>query len=140
MESVKEKFYDIKRRWIKASEDDRKEIDKEFKVFLDSLEGSDDDVLLWTIKDDFAQMKGRIREIRERFIAESEMVIKNEKEYQVYRANMEIIIAKGTKLGDMEFLSEEDKNEYIRLSRAVAEYEAICHPLPDKQIPSSFVI
>ena len=68
------------------------------------------------------------------------MTIKDEKEYQVYRAKMEIIIAKGTKLGDMELLTEEDKNEYIRLSRAVAEYEAICHPLPDKQNPSSFVI
>ena len=85
-------------------------------------------------------MKGCIRDIRERFISESEMTIKDEKEYQVYRANMENIITKGTKLGDMELLPEEDKNEYIRLSRAVAEYEAVCHPLPDKQIPSSFVI
>lgn len=60
------------------------------------------------------------------------MTIKNEKEYQDYRANMEIIIAKGTKLGDMELLTEEDKNEYIQLSRAVAEYEAAYHPLPGK--------
>ena len=50
------------------------------------------------------------------------MTIKNEKEYNDYRANMEIIIAKGTKLGDMELLSEEDKQEFIQLSRAMAEY------------------
>ena len=60
------------------------------------------------------------------------MTIKSEKEYQDYRANMEIIIAKGTKLGDMEFLSEEDKQEFIQLSRAIAEYEAAYHPLPGK--------
>ena len=68
------------------------------------------------------------------------MTIKSEKEYQRYRASMEIIIAKGSKLGDMELLSEEDKNDYIRLSRTVAEYESACHPLPGKQSPSSFVI
>ena len=60
------------------------------------------------------------------------MRIKNEKEYKDYRANMEIIIAKGTKLGDMELLSEEDKDEFIQLSRAIAEYEAAYHPLPGK--------
>lgn len=60
------------------------------------------------------------------------MKIKNEKEYQDFRANMEIIINKGTKLGDMELLSDEDKNEFIQLSRAIAEYEAAYHPLPGK--------
>lgn len=60
------------------------------------------------------------------------MTIKNEKEYQDYRANMEIIIAKGTKLGDMELLPDEDKAEFIQLSRAIAEYEAAYHPLPGK--------
>ena len=60
------------------------------------------------------------------------MNIKNEKEYQDYRAYIEIIIVKGTKLGDMELLSEEDKAEYIVLSRAIAEYEAAFHPLPGK--------
>ena len=60
------------------------------------------------------------------------MRINNEKEYKDCRANMEIIIAKGTKLGDMELLSEEDKYEFIQLSRAIAEYEAAYHPLPGK--------
>ena len=60
------------------------------------------------------------------------MTIKNEKDYQDYRANMEIIIAKGTKLGDMELLSAEDKAEFVHLSEAVAEYEAAYCPLPGK--------
>ena len=60
------------------------------------------------------------------------MKIKSEKEYNDYRANMEILIAKGTKLGDMKLLSEEDNQEFIQLSRAIAEYEAAYHPLPGK--------
>lgn len=60
------------------------------------------------------------------------MEIKNEKEYQDCRANMEIIIAKGTKLGDMELLSEKDKRIYSRLAGAIHEYEAVYHPLPGK--------
>lgn len=60
------------------------------------------------------------------------MTIKSEKDYQDYRANMEIIIAKGTQLGDMELLSDEDKKEFIHLSQAVAEYEAAYYPLPGK--------
>ena len=60
------------------------------------------------------------------------MEIKDEKEYQDYRANMEIIIAKGTKLGDMELLSEQDKRKYSRLAGAIHEYEAAYHPLPGK--------
>ena len=58
------------------------------------------------------------------------MTINNEKDYQDYRANMEIIIAKGTKLGDMELLSDEDKAEFVQLSHAIAEYESVHHPLP----------
>lgn len=61
------------------------------------------------------------------------MTIKSEKEYKDYRANMEIIIAKGTKLGDMELLSDDDKEEYIQLSRAIAEYEAVYHSLHEKE-------
>lgn len=59
-------------------------------------------------------------------------VIKNESEYKNCRANMENLIAKGTRLGDMELLSEEDKDEFIQLSRAIAEYESAHHPLPGK--------
>lgn len=60
------------------------------------------------------------------------MKMKTEKEYQDFRAKMEIIINKGTVLGDMELLSDEDKKDFIQLSRAVAEYEASYHPLPGK--------
>ena len=60
------------------------------------------------------------------------MTIKNEKEFRDYRANLDILIAKGTKLGDMELLSDEDKQECIQLSRAIAEYEAAYHLLPGK--------
>lgn len=45
---------------------------------------------------------------------------------------MEVIIAKGTKLGDMELLSQSDKNEFIRLTDAIHEWEAAYHPLPGK--------
>ena len=43
------------------------------------------------------------------------MKIKTEKEFRAYQADMESIIAKGTSLGDMELLSEEDKAKYIAL-------------------------
>lgn len=39
------------------------------------------------------------------------MKIKTEKEFRAYQADMESIIAKGTSLGDMELLSEEDKSK-----------------------------
>ena len=41
------------------------------------------------------------------------MKIKTEKEFRAYQAEMESIITKGTSLGDMELLSEEDKTKYI---------------------------
>lgn len=56
----------------------------------------------------------------------------SEKEFKEYRAMMEAIIAKGTELGDMELLSDEDKAEYIRLSKCVAEYEDAYYPLPGR--------
>lgn len=58
------------------------------------------------------------------------MIIKSEKEYQDFRADIEIIITKGTKLGKMELLPEEDKQKFVSLSRAIAEYESVYHPLP----------
>lgn len=58
------------------------------------------------------------------------MTIKSEKEFRDYQANVEIIIAKGTQLGSMELLSEEELDELDRLSEAIEEYEAAYHPLP----------
>ena len=60
------------------------------------------------------------------------MRIKNEKEFNDYKANLEIIIAKGTDLGSMEFLSKEDLDEFDRLTDAIAEYEAAYYPLPGR--------
>jgi len=60
------------------------------------------------------------------------MVIKNEKEFRDYQAKFEILTAKGTELGSMELLSETDKQEYIRLSDAIEEYEAAYYPLPGR--------
>ena len=60
------------------------------------------------------------------------MKIKTEKEFRAYQAEMESIITKGTSLGDMELLSEEDKTKYIALSQAISEWEAAYHPLPGR--------
>lgn len=58
--------------------------------------------------------------------------IKDEDEYGFYRKKIEELLAKSSKFGDVEFLSEEDKNEYCRLIKAVTEYEHAFHPLPGK--------
>jgi len=58
------------------------------------------------------------------------MVIKNEKEYKDYEARIEKLMQRGTELGDMENLSEEEKKEFIYLSDALDEYAKAYHPLP----------
>ena len=73
----------------------------------------------------------------EPYMLSSNKVIKSEKEYQDFRTDLEIIITKGTTLGGMELLSEEDKIKFVSLSHAINEYEAIYHPLPGKE-PASF--
>ena len=40
------------------------------------------------------------------------MTIKNEKEYEEFEARMEQLIQRGTELGDMELLSEQEKAEH----------------------------
>ena len=49
--------------------------------------------------------------------------IKTEKEYRDICATMDILIEKGTKLGDMELLTSEDKSDYMRLSAIVRQLE-----------------
>jgi hypothetical protein len=58
------------------------------------------------------------------------MIIKSDKEFRAYQAAMETITQRGTSLGDMELLSDKDKTEYIRLAKAIHEWEAAYHPLP----------
>ena len=60
------------------------------------------------------------------------MKIKTDKEFRAYQAEMEAITVKGTDLGDMELLSEEEKERYIVLSQAISEWEAAYHPLPGR--------
>ena len=50
------------------------------------------------------------------------MTIRNEKEYKDFEARLEKLIENGTKLGDMELLSAEEKSEFSMLSDALDEY------------------
>lgn len=43
---------------------------------------------------------------------------------------MDLLIDKGTQLGDMELLSDLDKNEYVRLSAMVRIWEKANYPHP----------
>jgi len=56
--------------------------------------------------------------------------IQSEKEYRSVCQAMDLILAKGTKMGDMDLLPNEDKTEYIRLSTMVREWEKIHYPHP----------
>ena len=44
------------------------------------------------------------------------MTIRDEKEYKDYEARVEKLIERGTELGDMELLSQEEKAEFTMLS------------------------
>ncbi len=57
-------------------------------------------------------------------------MIKTEQEYREINKQLDAIIAKGTQLGDMELLSQEDKNEYIRLSSLIRKWEKDNYPFP----------
>ena len=58
------------------------------------------------------------------------MTIKNEREYKDCEARMERLIQRGTQLGDMELLNNEDKAEFTMLSKALDAYGRAYHPLP----------
>ena len=60
------------------------------------------------------------------------MTIRNEKEYQDYEARIEHLITRGTALGDMELLSDDEKAEFTMLSEALDEYGRAYHPLPGR--------
>ena len=56
--------------------------------------------------------------------------IKTEKEYRSICAAMDILIEKGTKLGNMELLTNDEKNDYMRLSSIVRQWEKVHYPYP----------
>lgn len=58
------------------------------------------------------------------------MIIQNEKEYKKFENRMETLIQHGTELGDMDLLSEKEKEEFMMLSEALDEYGSAYHPLP----------
>lgn len=60
------------------------------------------------------------------------MKISSDSQYREYKEEMEVLIRKGTKLGDIELLSETDKENFILLTDAISEWEAAYHPLPGK--------
>ena len=53
-----------------------------------------------------------------------------EKDYWSICSYMDLLIDKGTQLGDMELLSDTDKNEYVRLSAMVRKWEEVNYPHP----------
>ena len=58
------------------------------------------------------------------------MIIKSEKEYKDYESRAEKLMQRGTELGDMELLTDDEKTEFMRLSEALDEYGSAYHPLP----------
>jgi len=56
--------------------------------------------------------------------------IKTEKEYRSVCTAMDVLIDKGTQMGNMELLTEPDKNEYVRLSAMVRTWEKAHYPHP----------
>lgn len=66
------------------------------------------------------------------FKKEGIMKINNDSQYREYKRAVEVLIEKGTKLGDIELLSDSDKEDFARLTDAIYEWEAAYHPLPGK--------
>ena len=60
------------------------------------------------------------------------MKISSDSQYREYKRAVEVLIEKGTKLGDIELLSDSDKEDFARLTDAIYEWEAAYHPLPGK--------
>lgn len=60
------------------------------------------------------------------------MKIKSDAEYRECKRGIDKIIHTGTNLGSMDLLDQSDKDELIRLSDMVEEWEAAYHPLPGK--------
>jgi len=131
--AVKERFMELKTRWVKADFDERCQVDDEMEEFFRSLKEEDDEALLYAMQEDFRHIRERVRRAEEKYIAESDMAIKTREEFEQWHDALEVLIAKGTKLGDMELLSQEDMDELCRLSDGIYHYESVYHPLPGKK-------
>lgn len=130
---VKERFMELKTRWVKADFDERRQVDDEMEEFFRSLKEKDDEALLYAVQEDFRHIRERIRKAEEKYIAESDMKVKTREEFEQWRDALEVLIAKGTKLGSMELLPKEDMDELCRLSDGIYHYESVYHPLPGKK-------
>ena len=64
------------------------------------------------------------------------MTIKDEKTYNEIEERMEALLAKGTQLGGMDFLSEVEKEELKVLSEAAYDWECEVDPHPWRVKPS----
>ena len=64
------------------------------------------------------------------------MNIKDEKTYNEIEERMEALLAKGTRLGGMDFLSEVEKEELKVLSEAAYDWECEVDPHPWRVKPS----
>lgn len=64
------------------------------------------------------------------------MIIKDEKTYNEIEERMEALLAKGTQLGGMDFLSEVEKEELKVLSEAAYNWECEVDPHPWRVKPS----
>lgn len=60
------------------------------------------------------------------------MKIKSETEFRRYKQEYESLIEQGTILGDMDLLSNDEKNRFIELANMINEWEAAYHPLPGR--------
>ena len=60
------------------------------------------------------------------------MVIKNDIQYRDFENQIELLIKRGTELGDMDLLSDDEKAKFIELSSALDEYGKRNYPLPKK--------
>lgn len=130
---VKERFMELKSRWVKADFDERRQVDEELEEFFRSLKEEDDEALLYAVQEDFRHIRERIRRAEEKYIAESDMKVKTREEFEQWRDALEVLIAKGTKLGSMELLPKEDMDELCRLSDGIYHYESVHYPLPGKK-------
>ena len=81
----------------------------------------------------FSPFLNHLRNLSQKYIT---MTIKDEKTYNEIEERMEALLAKGTQLGGMDFLSEVEKEELKVLSEAAYDWECEVDPHPWRVKPS----